>query len=123
MRRKTQLAKSGQRKQAAASMLTNGKARRAFLFAKKAAKGNAMLYFFTKIRQVKRLAATWQGYKDSNHGHLVLETNALPTELHPYISLPNYYTKLLLTCQGFYTIFFTAIPLQTQLELMFYFPN
>ena len=27
----------------------------------------------------------WQGYKDSNLGHLVLETNALPTELHPYI--------------------------------------
>ena len=41
-------------------------------------------YFYTKIRRTKRLAATWQGYKDSNLGHLVLETNALPTELHPY---------------------------------------
>ncbi len=25
----------------------------------------------------------WQGYKDSNLGHSVLETDALPTELHP----------------------------------------
>ncbi len=25
----------------------------------------------------------WQGYKDSNLGHAVLETAALPTELHP----------------------------------------
>lgn len=32
-----------------------------------------------------RIYRTWQGYKDSNLGHLVLETNALPTELHPYI--------------------------------------
>ena len=27
----------------------------------------------------------WQGHKDSNSGHVVLETTALPTELYPYI--------------------------------------
>ena len=27
--------------------------------------------------------SVWQGYKDSNLGHAVLETAALPTELHP----------------------------------------
>ena len=27
----------------------------------------------------------WQGRKDSNPGHPVLETGVLPTELHPYI--------------------------------------
>ena len=26
----------------------------------------------------------WQGRKDSNPGHPVLETGVLPTELHPY---------------------------------------
>ena len=26
----------------------------------------------------------WQGRKDSNPGHAVLETAVLPTELHPY---------------------------------------
>lgn len=26
----------------------------------------------------------WQGQGDSNSRHLVLETNALPTELYPY---------------------------------------
>ena len=26
----------------------------------------------------------WQGRKDSNSGHAVLETAVLPTELHPY---------------------------------------
>ena len=25
----------------------------------------------------------WQGHKDSNSGHVVLETTALPTELYP----------------------------------------
>ena len=36
----------------------------------------------------KRLFS-WQGSKDSNSGHAVLETAALPTELHPYILLPG----------------------------------
>ena len=27
----------------------------------------------------------WQGQKDSNPRHVVLETTALPTELYPYI--------------------------------------
>ena len=28
--------------------------------------------------------SVWQGHKDSNPGHVVLETTALPTELYPY---------------------------------------
>ena len=28
---------------------------------------------------------SWQGHKDSNSGHAVLETAALPTELYPYL--------------------------------------
>lgn len=31
--------------------------------------------------------ATWHRCKDLNLGHTVLETVALPTELHPYITL------------------------------------
>ena len=31
-----------------------------------------------------RLSEHWQGHKDSNSGHAVLETAALPTELYPY---------------------------------------
>ena len=32
-----------------------------------------------------RLFGLWQGLKDSNPRHAVLETAALPTELNPYI--------------------------------------
>ena len=32
----------------------------------------------------------WQGRQDSNPRHSVLETDALPAELHPYISLPSF---------------------------------
>ena len=38
--------------------------------------------------------ADWQGHKDSNSGHAVLETAALPTELYPYIVLVQYITKV-----------------------------
>ena len=38
--------------------------------------------------------ADWQGHKDSNSGHAVLETAALPTELYPYIVLIQYITKV-----------------------------
>ena len=31
----------------------------------------------------KRLRSIWQGWQDSNPRHAVLETAALPTELHP----------------------------------------
>ena len=31
----------------------------------------------------------WQGQKDSNPRHVVLETTALPTELYPYIKFYN----------------------------------
>ncbi len=34
---------------------------------------------------------SWQGHKDLNPGHVVLETTALPTELYPSIyDLMNY---------------------------------
>ena len=32
----------------------------------------------------KPLLQKWQGRQDLNSRHLVLETSALPTELHPY---------------------------------------
>ena len=32
-----------------------------------------------------RIYRTWQGQKDSNPRHAVLETAALPAELYPYI--------------------------------------
>ena len=32
----------------------------------------------------KRLRTIWQGWQGSNPRHAVLETAALPTELHPY---------------------------------------
>ena len=48
----------------------------------------------------------WQGQKDLNPRHAVLETAALPTELYPYIySIVNksnnimYYTINLFVCQ------------------------
>ena len=36
----------------------------------------------------------WQGRKDSNSGHPVLETGVLPTELHPYWTLKVYHKFL-----------------------------
>ena len=41
-------------------------------------------------RKKSRTSATlsfWQGQKDLNPRHVVLETTALPTELYPYIKL------------------------------------
>ena len=38
----------------------------------------------------------WQGHKDSNSGHVVLETTALPTELYPYIDCRNAVTVRIL---------------------------
>ena len=35
----------------------------------------------------------WQGQKDLNPRHVVLETTALPTELYPYVTAPVYYTR------------------------------
>ena len=34
---------------------------------------------------LSKLVVFWQGQKDSNPRHAVLETAALPTELYPYI--------------------------------------
>ena len=42
-----------------------------------------------------RCNLSWQGQKDSNPRHAVLETAALPTELCPYVKSPQY-----LTCCG-----------------------
>ena len=42
---------------------------------------------FISLKKAIRLREwlfSWQGSKDSNSGHAVLETAALPTELHPY---------------------------------------
>ena len=37
---------------------------------------------------------SWQGWQDLNPRHAVLETAALPTELHPYGALKlDYYTE------------------------------
>lgn len=35
----------------------------------------------------EQLRSLWQGWQDSNPRHAVLETAALPTELHPYNAL------------------------------------
>ena len=35
---------------------------------------------------MKIAETSWQGQKDSNSRHAVLETAALPTELYPYIA-------------------------------------
>lgn len=40
----------------------------------------------------EELCSIWQGRQDSNLRHLVLETSALPTELHPYIADANHIT-------------------------------
>ena len=37
-----------------------------------------------------RYTPIWQGQKDSNPRHAVLETAALPTELYPYVLLANF---------------------------------
>ena len=36
----------------------------------------------------------WQGHKDSNPGHVVLETTALPAELYPYAIIQNVAEKM-----------------------------
>ena len=42
----------------------------------------------------KQLRSIWQGWQDLNPRHAVLETAALPTELHPYGVLKlDYYTE------------------------------
>lgn len=68
MRRKTQLAKSGQRKQAAASILTNGKARRAFLFAKKRQKVMQCCIFSQKYGKSKDLPRRGRGTRTRTLG-------------------------------------------------------
>ena len=45
----------------------------------------------------------WQGQKDLNPRHAVLETAALPTELYPYILFSDsYFTIKSDYCQGFF---------------------
>ena len=37
------------------------------------------------LEQENVLRSIWQGWQDSNPRHPVLETGALPAELHPYM--------------------------------------
>jgi hypothetical protein len=39
----------------------------------------------SKYNGLRETTNSWQGWQDSNPRHTVLETVALPTELHPYI--------------------------------------
>ena len=41
----------------------------------------------TKLRYTPIFILYWQGQKDSNPRHVVLETTALPTELYPYTTV------------------------------------
>ena len=50
------------------------------------------------------LSRHWQGHKDSNSGHAVLETAALPTELYPFNKI--YYITFGATCQDVFSKFF-----------------
>ena len=43
-------------------------------------KSERITYYSNEVR----IYCTWQGHKDSNSGHAVLETAALPAELYPY---------------------------------------
>ena len=47
----------------------------------------------------------WQGQKDSNPRHAVLETAALPAELYPYLLRLDYYTTSHTRCQSFFQQF------------------
>ena len=44
-----------------------------------------LLSQWIKKHSFKRTSVFWQGQKDLNPRHSVLETDALPTELYPYI--------------------------------------
>ena len=61
---------------------------------------NAPLWFKSFCRPKKtqtaasNLSFIWQGQKDLNPRHLVLETNALPTELYPYMRQKLLYIKI-----------------------------
>ena len=64
-----------------------------FAFGKSDIATAAQLYYIRSVNAAKiteKALATasaffWQGHKDSNSGHAVLETAALPTELYPYV--------------------------------------
>ena len=42
----------------------------------------------------------WQGQKDSNPRHAVLETAALPAELYPFVRMLCYYSAFSAACKG-----------------------
>ena len=48
--------------------------------------GSTFYYLNIKKRTSKNDVRLWQGRKGSNPGPTVLETAALPAELHPYIN-------------------------------------
>ena len=55
----------------------------------------------------------WQGQKDSNPRHAVLETAALPAELYPYRLMLHYYTTLRIRCQPFFCNFCVTVSCNT----------
>lgn len=106
MRRKTQLAKSGQRKQAAASILTNGKARRAFLFAKKRQKVMQCCIFSQKYGKSKDLPRRGRGTRTRTLGTwfwrpMLYQLSYTPIKIET-INNEYYYTQFLLPCQELY---------------------
>ena len=54
-----------------------------------------------KFDKSKLVEFFWQGRKDSNPGHPVLETGVLPTELYPFIAV-NYYNTYCRVLQVFF---------------------
>ena len=70
--------------------------RRRYICACKAIAGSNGL--FTKKRNGAKSVPTWQGQKDLNPRHMVLETIALPTELYPYRILLLRYSYIIPAC-------------------------
>ena len=50
---------------------------------------NARNTFHCDLMKCVRMCLIWQGQKDLNPRHSVLETDALPTELYPYMKRTN----------------------------------
>ena len=52
-------------------------------------RSNQLNYRAILLSKQTNLQLTWQGQKESNPRHAVLETAALPAELYPYIGGPS----------------------------------
>ena len=55
---------------------------------------------------MKNGSISWQGQKDLNPRHAVLETAALPTELYPYVLTSNIITDYYSKCKCFFSFLF-----------------